>query len=397
MVNRMFRHNKSRQQINHDVQPSNKRVAFSENNGKRIAHVPQKLPVRTVVQKVQKKKQDCYCDADVQFEDFVPCYLETAKVVLSPTTYASYKRIISRLIIPFFGGLRLKEVTPAHVQKFVNSLSSMQKKSQEKESDGQKTLSAATVSRYLVILRSIFRLAVKLDYIDDSPAGSAHVSVPKVKEVRVDIFTREEASEMLQRLEQEDLQFQTLIQLAVFTGARRGELVGLKFSDIDFANRKITIERSAYKVAGQPPAVKPPKDYQIRSVTINKSCCELLELLRQKKGEERRQLGDMWKGDDWVFTQHNGQMMNPMTPTKQFSKFLKKHGLKHRKFHSLRHTSATLLLYAGIDIRNVQGRLGHGDIETTNKYLHLIDEADAAAADRLDSMLLPTQAGGKQS
>ena len=79
--------------------------------------------------------------------------------------------------------------------------------------------------------------------------------------------------------------------------------------------------------------------------------------------------------------------MNPQTPTKQFSKFLERHGLRHRKFHSLRHTSATLLLYAGVNIKQVQGRLGH-DIETTNKYLHVLEEADVEAAKALDIMLL---------
>lgn len=80
--------------------------------------------------------------------------------------------------------------------------------------------------------------------------------------------------------------------------------------------------------------------------------------------------------------------MNPQTPTKQFQKFLAKYKLKHRKFHSLRHTSATLLLYGGVSIKQVQGRLGHGDIETTNKYLHIIEEADVEAANILSSMLI---------
>ncbi len=78
-----------------------------------------------------------------------------------------------------------------------------------------------------------------------------------------------------------------------------------------------------------------------------------------------------------------------MTPTKQFSKFLARNGLKPRKFHSIRHTSAMLLLYAGVNIKQVKGRLGHGDIETTNKYLHLIEEADVEAVNKLDIMLLP--------
>lgn len=79
--------------------------------------------------------------------------------------------------------------------------------------------------------------------------------------------------------------------------------------------------------------------------------------------------------------------MNPCTPTRQFSKFLKRNGFRHRKFHALRHTSATLLLYGGVSLKQVQGRLGHGDIETTNKYLHCLQEADEEAAGVLQSML----------
>lgn len=145
---------------------------------------------------------------------------------------------------------------------------------------------------------------------------------------------------MLSCLEQEDLQFQTMVQLAIFTGARRGDLTALKFSDIDFEQRKITIERAAYKPKGKPIAIKPPKDYETRTVTINESCCELLKLLKAEKISAAQRLGSKWIEDNWVFTQWNGLMMNPMTPTKQFPKFLAKNGLKHRKFHSLRHTSA---------------------------------------------------------
>ena len=89
----------------------------------------------------------------------------------------------------------------------------------------------------------------------------------------------------------------------------------------------------------------------------------------------------------WLFTQWNGEMMNPCTPTRQFSKFLERNGFRHRKFHALRHTSATLLLYGGVSLKQVQGRLGHGDIETTNKYLHCLQEADEEAAGVLQSML----------
>lgn len=199
---------------------------------------------------------------------------------------------------------------------------------------------------------------------------------------------------MLECLEQEDLQFQVLVQLAIMTGCRCGELVGLKFSDFDYERNKLTVERSAYKLPGEPIKTKPPKDYEVRTITVNQHCIDLVLLLRAEKERQAAELGAAWIGDEWLFTQWNGEIMNPQTPTKQFSKFLQKNGMKHRKFHSLRHTSATLLLYGGVNIKQVQERLGHGDISTTNKYLHCIAEADEAAANVLQDMLI-TQKSSK--
>ena len=82
-------------------------------------------------------------------------------------------------------------------------------------------------------------------------------------------------------------------------------------------------------------------------------------------------------------------MMNDSTPNKQFSKFLERYGLKHRTFQDLRHTSATLLVYSGADIKVVKERLGHSDISTTNQYLEMVASADREAVNRLDTLLLP--------
>lgn len=237
-------------------------------------------------------------------------------------------------------------------------------------------------------MQSVLNQAVKLDIIESSPAKAEKLTIPKSQAPKIDIFTKQEAAEMLSCLEHEPLQYQVLIQLAIMTGARRGELVALKFSDFDYQNNKVTIERSAYKLKGRPIQIKPPKDYETRIISVNQYCIELVELLKTEKQKETLKLGDQWKGDEWLFTQWNGEIMNPMTPTKWFADFLEANNLKHRKFHSLRHTSATLLLYGGVNIKQVQGRLGHGDIETTNKYLHYIAEADEEAANVLQNMLI---------
>ena len=98
----------------------------------------------------------------------------------------------------------------------------------------------------------------------------------------------------------------------------------------------------------------------------------------------KKYIGSDWQENDYIFTEADGHVMNPHTPTKQFSKFLKRHGIRHLKFHGLRHTSATMLLANGLDIKTVSNRLGHGDIETTSIYVHALEEMDRKAADTFD-------------
>lgn len=323
----------------------------------------------------------------ITLSEFIPLYLEQKKNVLAPYTFSAYERVLNTLIMPALGHHKLKDIKPVHIQAFIEQLCTIKKKNRD-GTFSEETLSPASIQRYLTILQSVFKLAIKRQIIKENPARSELLDVPKTTAPKVEIFTKQEAAEMLAALENEPLQFQVLIQLAIMTGARRGELVALKFSDIDKESGKITIERAAVKLKGKSPETKPPKDYEIRTVTVSPECIQLIEQLEQEKQREHLRLGSQWVGDEWLFTQWNGEMMNPQTPTKQFSKFLSRHGFRHRKFHSLRHTSATLLLYGGVSLKQVQGRLGHGDIETTNKYLHYLSEADEEAAGVLQSMLI---------
>ncbi len=323
---------------------------------------------------------------NIKLADFCNMYLDIKKDILAPRTYEFYKNEIDKLIIPLLGHIKLSELRPAHVQQFVQYLQGDIRKKNE-EQDNTK-LSPSTIKRKVAILQSILKQAVKLGLIQSNPANADRLTMPKMITQKVEIFTKQEAAEMLSCLESEPLQYQTIVQLAIMSGARLGELVGLKFSDVDFINHKITIERSAYKLKGQPVMTKAPKDNDIRVVTINESCIELIRLLKAEKERERLRLGTAWKGDEWLFTQWDGSIMYPQTPSQWFNKFLDRNGLKHRKFHALRHTSATLLLYGGVNVKQVQGRLGHSDLKVTNQYLHCIAEADEAAANVLQDMLI---------
>ena len=334
--------------------------------------------------------------SNIKLCDFCDQYLEAAKTVLSPATLAAYKRNIKDCVKPALGHLKIKDIRPYHIQQYIQQLAQLPKQTKGNEAakgDTGERLAASTIRRKLSVLQSILRLAVKQGIIPDSPAEAKKLALPKATQPKIEIFTKQEVVKMLSCLEGEPLQYQVLVQLALFTGARRGELAALKFSDIDFDTNKITIERSAYKLSKQKIQFKSPKDNEARTVTVSLACIELIKLLQQEKQKEAAKLGTKWQEGDWLFTQWNGEIMNMSTPSHWFCDFLKNNGLPHRKFHALRHTSATLLLYGGTNLRTVQSRLGHGSIRTTNIYLHSVEEADVEAARTLESVL---DAGEKQ-
>ena len=323
----------------------------------------------------------------ITLEEYSKIYLEAKIKTLSPSTFEFYERAIKNKILPALGFHKVNQIKPPHIQAFINQLSGITKQKRD-GTNSIEPLKPASIRRYLTVVQSIFKLAVKQNIRQSSPAKAELLEIPRVVAPKIEIFTKQEAAEMLSYLELEDLQFQVFIQLAIMTGARRGELTALKFSDFDYVNNKVTIERAAVKLKGQPTQIKPPKDYEVRTLAVNPYCIDLVKLLRVQKDKQAEALGNQWNEHDWLFTQDNGEIMNPQTPTKQFSKFLARNHLKHRKLHSLRHTSATLLLYGGVNIKQVQERLGHGDITTTNKYLHYISEADEQAANVLQDMLI---------
>ena len=323
---------------------------------------------------------------NMKLSAFVPMYLDIKKDILAPRTYETYTKICNNLIIPLLGHIKLVDLKPAHIQQFIKHI----------QSDSKTKPSPSTVKRKLAVLQSVLHQAVKLGLIQTNPANAERLSMPKAITPKVEIFTKQEAVEMLSCLDDEPLQYKAIVYLAIMSGAREGELTALKFSDVDFINNRITIERAAYKLKGEPIMTKPPKDNDVRTVRIDEYTIELIRQLKAEKERERLRLGTAWTGDEWIFTTWNGSIMHPATPSHWFREFLKRHGLKHRKFHALRHTSATLQLLGGVNIKQVSGRLGHADLRVTNQYLHCIAEADEAAAHVLQEMLITKKGSSEQ-
>ena len=265
------------------------------------------------------------------------------------------------------GHMKLKDIRPVHIQHFVDELVA-----RDTHFDGSPgKLSTTTVHRYYTMICSLMHSAYKLGLIGKNPADRDRITLPKNEETPTEIFSEAELSDMLEALETESTQFKLLIHLALNTGCRRGELIGLKWSDINFETGVMNVCRSNYKLSGDPEIrSKSTKTGRSRQIVIPPYCLSMLKSY-----------------DDWIFIQATGKPMYPTTPTQWFSKFLKRHSLPHRKFHALRHTSATLLLSNGTNIKNVASRLGHTQLKTTNRYVHAVEQAEREAAATFENLL----------
>ncbi len=357
-----------------------KKVTYKPDKGMTAKQIEKEVQRQAVLFEEQCLYGQTAADGRIKLDDYVPIYLENVKNTLSPLNYKYYQGAIKNYISPALGHLKLKDIKPVHIQHFVNQLQEVQAETKTKR------LAPATVKRYYTILQSIMHSAYKLGIIGVNPADGDRITLPKLKEQTTEIFTPDEVQELLNCLEAEPLQFKILIHMALNTGCRRGELVGFKWSDINFITGVLTVQRSNYKLTGQPIQSKETKTGKSRCITLPPYCITLLKHYQAEQVKYRFSLGDKWQGDNWIFTQADGSAMYPTTPTLQFNKFLKRHNLKHRKFHSLRHTSATLLLSSGTNIKNVASRLGHSQLKTTDRYVHALEEADRQAANTFETM-----------
>ncbi|HNX15628.1 MAG TPA: tyrosine-type recombinase/integrase [Oscillospiraceae bacterium] len=258
------------------------------------------------------------------------------------------------------------------------------------EKGGNVKLAPRTVLHYFRLISTILNAAVKDDQIIDSnPADRTRPphSVRKEAEYLDDI----QSIHLLELLEEEPIKYTTAIILLLFLGLRRGELLGLEWSDINFSNRKVSIHCTSQYIAGKGIITKEPKtSSSVRTIKLSNICFDQLQTYRVWQDEQRLSFGNQWHETNRLFTTWNGLPMHPDSLSGWFKDFIKRSGLPNIHLHSLRHTNATLMIASGIDIRTVSRRLGHAQTSTTmNIYTHAIQSADAKAADKLEDMLSP--------
>lgn len=374
------------------------RLRFSQGfkNGKR--HYISETVYATSRREAEKKMAELitrveggctYSASKTTLNEFSKQWLETyVKPNLSPTTYQSYNEKLNKHILPYLGSKRLDKIKPLDIDNLYNFLAT--KHTNRKDKNGNfKTLSPASVHRVHEILSSIFNNALRWDLIPYNPCTK--VVQPKYKRTKMSCYDEETSKRLINTLlTKAPIKYKCFVILAILTGFRRGEIVGLHWDDIDFKNHKITINRSAYYLSGQPTLEKDPKtDTSSRTIVVPGICFDLLKQWRAEQGKMKLALGDKWQGAQNIFTTDNGKIMNPSTGPKWFSGFLEKNGFPHIRFHDLRHTFATLLISKNTDVKTVAHKLGHASATTTmNFYVHNLESTDKASADLLEEMLI---------
>lgn len=259
-----------------------------------------------------------------------------------------------------------------------------------------KGLSAKTIQHHHRLISVIMQTAVEWQVVFANPCD--RVKPPRVPHKEARYLDEEQAARLMQALESVDMQNRTIIKLLLYTGMRRGELCGLAWEDVDFERDVIHIRRSSLYLADKGVFEDETKNATSRrSIKAPADAMQALRRFRTWQRQQVLQLGDQWQDSGRVFTSWNGAPIHPDTITSWFSRFVKENGLPDISLHSLRHTNATLLIAAGINLQTVAARLGHASTATTSKiYAHAIQSADAAAADTLQDLLHPLGKNAKK-
>ncbi len=291
------------------------------------------------------------------FAEFAEMWLQDyAKVSVKQSTFVSYEAITRRHLLPSLGKLWLHQISGSDIQRLL---------ARKIRIDG---LSPKSVVNILVPLKEMLEHAVEWRYLRSNPA--TYVKRPRVEMEEMDFLLPEEVCLFL---EHADSRYQPLFMTAVLTGMRRGELMALKWGDIDWNSSQISVRRSLYRGTFQ----TPKSAYSIRRIMLSPLLSRTLMYHRTvSKSTEL----------DLVFCDVNGGPLDPDNLVKrQFLPTLDRAGIRRIRFHDLRHTYASLLIAQGEDIKFVQSQLGHSSAKTTlDRYGHLFPGTHKEAARRLD-------------
>ena len=291
---------------------------------------------------------------------------------LSPRGFERYSGIVRKHLIPDIGSLPLVQLKPEHLQKHHTSQLT-------------KGLNPQTIRYHHAVIHKALQTALKWGLINRNAADG--VDIPRARHIEMQTWTEGEVNRFLESAKTSP--YYALFYIALYTGMRRSELLGLKWSDVDFILSQIYVSRSIHHLKNGKYVFTQPKSARSRrTIALPPSALLTLRDHQEKQRLERQIMGLKMEDGDLVFSQPNGRPLRPNTVTRAWATQACRAGVKIIRLHDARHTHATLMLKQGIHPKVVQERLGHSSIQMTiDTYSHVTPGLQQAAAEGFDKML----------
>jgi len=242
-----------------------------------------------------------------------------------------------------------------------------------------------TVRKYLVNISKCLNSAVSKRIIPFNPAKV--VEWPKMEEYTgAKVYNEEQIIKLLEISNGDPMEL--MILLTIYYGLRRSEVLGLKWDALDFEQSTITIKRTVTKIfteVNHTDYTKTKSSY--RALPLSNELAELLQSLKVHQDELKNVQPNDYKSEGYIFTKPDGSLISTDYPSHHFKRLIKKYGLPVIRFHDLRHSAGTYLMYLGFSVKEIQEWLGHGDINTTLKYLHFDMDGKRVMLDKINKGL----------
>lgn len=325
------------------------------------------------VQRIEER--EAMQKGDILFTDFLLKWLRVAKSTVKLTTYASYEMMATRIIIPYFETLniKLKELTTEDIQEFYSAQ--------------LERVSANTVIHYHAVIHRALKYAVKIKTIQSNPA--VNVERPRKEKFIGSFYDKKEINILFDIIQGHPLE--VAIKLAAFYGLRREEIIGLKWTAIDFENNTLTIQHTVTECNLDGKHIEVASDTaktdsSLRTMPLVTNFREMLLAKKEKQEHYRKLCGRSYCKEylDYIFVNEMGERWKPRYLSDGFKRILEQNGLRRIRFHDLRHTCASLLLANNVPMKKIQEWLGHSDFSTTaNNYAHLDFQSKISSAEAM--------------
>ena len=328
---------------------------------------------RIMNEKINEYNKGIYIEpSKITVEEHLHHWIETyAKPNLSPCTVRGYLVNINKHTLPYIGSVPLQKLIPLQVQRMFEQLQA-------------KKLSPRTIKYIHSTLREALQHAFKMQLIPRNPAD--FVTLPKQTRFKAKAYEESEAVQMLEKARGTDME--AVLHLAVGLGMRRGELLALRWQDIDFERNQLSVRQNLVYIDGEYIFRLPKSEAGIRTIDMPSSLSVVLKKHRKKQLEYKLFYGKEYKDNDLVCCRLDGSPYNPGSFSHKFDKFLKANGMRHIRLHDLRHTNASLMLQYNVSPKVASQRLGHSSIGITmDLYTHVLGDLNADAANKIDNGL----------